>query len=452
MSDTPPQSFSLPRGAGAASSDDAGAAKPEREGHLAGARAGGGAHRIERPLRLRWIERRLDGRPDAAAAMRQALVLDARMHALAVQAGRTDVDAPERTELVVHLTRLRLELDALVAGAGRASLPAAPPLSMTLRVRLAELLGVPPTPEYEALIALKAIEHHEQGCAFDQVAADFGFVSRDRLGEDEKRGALVLTMNGSLLQVSAPGADGRSRSRRFVYQNIYGGRMPAEGTLELTRAVSVGKKLRTKHMETSPVRKLCLAVRPEAVSPEHLRRTFDSVSLAMSVVPQRSRTMWGASPGWHPTVVAQSVARERSELLDVRAAEAMLGAREELREHLLRFADPRTSGGDPVLEADILGLCMYLQRQRAERGEPCFPLEHLAVFVTDRGERCSFEHHRGRVHAVLERPAREPLPIPDAGLIEQAVARGAPVALVDAAGSIAAVLGDVVWIQARQSS
>jgi hypothetical protein len=318
-------------------------------------------------------------------------------------------------------------------------------------VRLAELLGVTPTPEYEALIALKAIEHHEQGCAFDQAASDFGFVSRDRLGEDEKRGALVLTMNGSLLQVSAPGADGRTRARRFVYQNIYGGRMPSEGTLELARAVSVGRKLRTKHMETSPVRKLCLAVRPEPVSWEHLRRTFDSMSLRMSVVA-KPRTMWGASPGWHPTVVAQSVARQRNELSEDRAAQEVVGAREELREHLLRFADPHEAGGDPVLEADILGLCMYLQRHRGERGEPSFSLQHLAVFVTDRGERCSFEHERGRVHAVLERPAREPLHIPDAGLIEQAVARGAPVALVDAAGSIAAVLGDVVWIQARQSS
>ena len=183
-----------------------------------------------------------------------------------------------------------------------------------------------------------------------------------------------------------------------------------------------------------------------------MRRTFDSMSLAMSVVPHRPRTLWGASPGWHPTVVAQSVAREREELSDDRAARAVLGAREELREHLLRFADPHIAGGDPVLEADILGLCMYLQRQRGERGEPCFPLEHLAVFVTDRGERCSFEHQRGRVDAILERPSREPLLIRDAGLIEQAVARGAPVALVDAAGSIAAVLGDVVWIQARQSS
>ncbi len=125
--------------------------------------------------------------------------------------------------------------------------------------------------------------------------------------------------------------------------------------------------------------------------------------------------MWGASPGWHPTVVAQSVARERSELSDGREAQAVLGAREELREHLLRFADPHAAGGDPVLEADILGLCMYLQRQRGERGEPCIPLRHLAVFVTDRGERCSFEHQRGRVDAVLERPAREPCASPTPG-------------------------------------
>lgn len=441
MSDTPPQSFFVPSAARGPSAVEAPAAG-----------APPGAHRIERPLRLRWIERRLAGRPDAADAMRQALVLDARMHSIAAQAGRADLDAPERTELVVSLTRLRLELDTLVAGPGRPTFSEPPPLNMTLRVRLAELLGVPPTAEYEGLIALKAIEHHEQGCAFDLASKDFGFVSSDRLGEEEKRGALVLTMNGSLLQVSAPGADGRMRARRFVYQNIYGGRMPAEGTLELSRAVTVGKKLRTKHMETSPVRKLCLAVRPDAVSPERMRQTFDSVSMALSVVPQRPRTLWGASPAWHPSVVARSIARERDQLLDDAGGDSILGARQELREHLLRFADPHAGAADPVLEADILGLCMYLQRQRGERGEPCFPLQHLAVFVTDRGERCVFEHHRGRVHATLERPAREALHIPDAGLVEQAVARGAPVALVDAAGCIAAVLGDVVWIQPRQSS
>ena len=54
--------------------------------------------------------------------------------------------------------------------------------------------------------------------------------------------------------------------------------------------------------------------------------------------------------------------------------------------------------------------------------------------------------------AILERPAKSSVEIQDAGLVEQTIVRGAPVAIVDGSGTIAAVLGDVVWIQPRQSA
>ena len=305
------------------------------------------------------------------------------------------------------------------------------------------------------LLRMKAAEYIEQGRAFDQIAADFGFAEAHGLAELEPRGGLILTHNGSLLQVSAPGAGGDPRARRFVYQNIYGGKMPAEGTLKLTRPVQLGHKVRTKHMETSPVRKLRLAVRPDHW--ERQRETFRSLSQALAPRPPPagstpSKTLWGAHPDWHPTVVARSVQVRRADHQKKRVEQAASTARAELREHLLRLGDPDSPPDDPVLEADVLGLCMHLQRLRAELGEPGYALHDVIAFVTDRGERCCIHQQRGSVTATLERPAKSSVEIQDAGLVEQIIVRGAPVAIVDGSGTIAAVLGDVVWIQPRQSA
>jgi hypothetical protein len=413
-------------------------------------------YRIEQPLRVKWLARRLAGQPGAEEAVREALALDTRMRDLADRARQTELDAPERAEVVLQLARLRVELDAIVSRVDGQPPPAPSALASLepeLRVRLADLLGVPFSPEYQTLLEMKAVEYIEQGRAFDQVAADFGFADCCSLAEIEPRGGLILTHNGSLLQVSAPGAGGDPRARRFVYQNIYGGKMPSEGTLELMKPVRVGHKVRTKHMETSPVRKLHLAVRPDDWHRQ--RETFRTLSDALVPKPARPlppKTLWGALPNWHPTVVAKSVAVQRGEQQRKRLEQAAASARAELREHLLRLADPTNPPDDALLEADVLGLCMFLQRLRTEHGEPGYALRDVVSFVTDRGERCSFEHRGASSIALLERPARASVTIEDAGLLEQVLVRNAPVAIVDGAGGIAAVLGDVVWIQPRQSS
>lgn len=404
------------------------------------------ARRLERPLRLVWLERRLSGRPGADEALLRARELDQRIQAAADEARRGDLGVSSRGALVRELTRLRLELDELVASVlGEPPIPTTGALvrmSPELRVRLAELLGVSLSPEHYPLLELKACEYMEQGEAFDRVAADFGFVEAESLGVAEPRGALVLTHNGSLLQMSAPIGGSDRTSRRFVYQNIYGGTMPAEGTLELVRPARLEHKVRTKHMETSPVRKLRLA--PRAKAPwERQRETFRSVSLALTASSRRAmggHTVWGASPAAHPSFVARSV-----EL--ARADHHAMPARAELREHLLRLADPQAPPADPAVEADVIGLCMHLQRMRMEAGEAGHALADLEAFVTDRNERCVV----GRRPAALRllRSGHAPVTLQNANIGEQRVVRGAPVALIDGQGALAAVLGDVVTVEAE---
>src|SRR5262249_13141389 len=159
--------------------------------------------------------------------------------------------------------------------------------------------------------------------------------------------------------------------------------------LRLAQPIRLGHRIRTYHMETSPVRKLRLAIRPDDW--DRRRETFRSLNLALTPGARAKRkTLWGADPGWHPAVLSESVQMQRAQRSRAALEEAALTARAELREHVLRFADPASPPGDPVLEADILGLCMYLQRLRAEAGEEALPLANVATLVTDRAERCSF--------------------------------------------------------------
>jgi hypothetical protein len=51
--------------------------------------------------------------------------------------------------------------------------------------------------------------------------------------------------------------------------------------------------------------------------------------------------------------------------------------------------------------------------------------------------------------ATIERASRTPVTLGGVTVGDQIGVRGAPLALIDAGGSIAAVVGDVVWIEPR---
>jgi hypothetical protein len=429
------------------------------------------ARRLEVPLRIEALKQKLAGKPEAQRVLDRATAIEQRVQELTARArgGAHGGSASIATEVAV----LRLELSALLADAlgeeaqaERAQ--ALRSLDPSMRHHLAALLNVPADDRHHALLEVKAAEYLEQARAFDEVAEQFGFNEASSLDIDEPRGALVLTYNGSLLQLSAPGADQQRLARRHVYESIYGNTsIPSRGTLSLAAPIRVGERVRTTVLNTSPVRRLRIATRPEEWDRDRqvvkrITMTFSSrapglgmgapkppVPPVPAAAPQQDppfRTIWGAKGAWFPTVVVPLVEAEREK-------RQTNEERAELAALVRRLADPSRPALDAADEAKIVGLVLFLQQSRVDAGERGFGLQELAAFSTERGERCAVERDADRRDAppclVLERPDASPVRFPGAGVGAQRIVPGAPIVLIHPNGAIAAVLGDVARVEAR---
>lgn len=399
---------------------------------------------LDFPLRLRALARK-----DPTAAAR-ALGLDREMQAVARRAGEAQGER-SRQKLLSEMIELRVQLDALVAttlgkplpnGIQQSALDAIP---MQVREQLAKLLGVPLKPEFHPVLEKKAEEWIEQGRAFDEIASEFGFVPARSLGPIEPRGALVLTYNGSLVQMSLPkDAEG---NRRFIYQSIYVNSIPSEGTLRLKDAVLVDGRMRSSAMDTSTVRKLRVATRT-GVPWERERRTFDRISTVLTPSPSLlqsvpRKTAWGVLSSFLPAMGASQLEAGRASAELSRLDDTRRAARVELAGLLERLAS--ATGRRATLDVEVLGLCMHLQTLEVDRGRRAYELGDVSSCETDRGERLTFEDGGVR----LDRPGRASRVFPLAALGDQQVIIGAPLLLLDDTGSVLTVLGDVVTIVAR---
>ena len=423
------------------------------------------ARRLDVPLRIEALKSRLAGKPEAAHVLERATAIEQRVQELTARA--REAASHGTASIATEVAVLRLELSVLLADAlgeeaqaERAH--ALRTLDPSMRHHLAALLNVPADDRHHALLEVKAAEYLEQGRAFDDVAEQFGFAEATGLDIDEPRGALVLTYNGSLLQLSAPGANNQHLARRHVYESIYGNTsIPSRGTLSLAASIRVGERVRTTVLNTSPVRRLRIATRPEEWDRDRqvvkrITMTFSSRAPGLSQAAPRPRpapepeppfrTIWGAKGAWFPTVVVPLVEAEREK-------RATTEERSELAALVRRLADPSRPAPDAADEAKIVGLVLFLQQSRIEAGEHGYGLPELAAFATERGERCVVERDQDKKDAapalVLERPGASPVRFAGAGLGAQRVVSGAPVVLLHASGAIAAVLGDVAGVDVR---
>lgn len=401
------------------------------------------ARSIDFPLRLRAL-----ARVDPTAAAR-ALTLDRELQLVARRASR----APdrERKRLVNEMMELRVQLDALIATALGQPLPTGAEGSALSRVpehvraQLAKLLGVPLRKEFYAVLDRKAEEWIEQGRAFDEIAAEFGFAPADALYPRDPRGALALTYNGSLVQVSAPKNEGGTR--RFIYQSIYVNSIPSEGTLELNEPLRIDGRMRSTAMDTSTVRKLRVATK-KGVPWERERRTFDRISTILTPPPAALQaiprgTLWGAATGYLPALGESEIDGARRARDQARIDETRRAARVELAALLDKLASPRERSA--TLDVEVLGLCLHLQALEIERGRTGHELEDIASVETDRGERLFVLTDEVR----LARPGRPEKSFALGALGEQQVVVGAPLVLLDAAGAVIAILGDVTSVVSR---
>lgn len=402
-----------------------------------------GPRPLDFPLRLRALARK-----DPAVAAR-ALTLDRELQEIARRAGGIREGA-ERTRLMNEMMELRVQIDALVATTLGQPLPTGAQTSALARVpghvreQLAKLLGVPLRPEFHPVLEKKAEEWIEQGRAFDEIAAEFGFVEATTLAAREPRGALVLTYNGSLVQMSSPKDDGM---RKFIYQSIYTNSIPSEGGLRLTESVRVDGRMRSTAMDTSTVRKLRVATR-RGIPWERERRTFDRISTILTPPPSllaavpRS-TVWGVAAGFLPAMGQSQLDAARRSKDHARIDEAKRAARVELARLLDRLASPDKRRA--TLDVEVVGLCLHLQALEIERGRLGHELEDVTTIETDRGEKLFVGENEVR----LVRPGRRDKPLPLDALGDQQIVVGAPLVLLDSTGAVIAILGDVVLVVTR---
>lgn len=349
------------------------------------------------------------------------------------------------------------------------------------RLALAQILGLPFEPQYRALFEVKAAEYLEQDQLWNEITEQGGFVDARELATDAPQSAVVLTYSGSLLLVSAP-TEKKNFRRRYVYQSIYAGHLPTEGSLGLLEPIYKNRPVAGTRIKTSPVRKMRLSV---AHTPEwerqretflKLHRTLNGAMTpavvelkAPPATPSQPRAIGGntlvdgtppsarsgdrvseASPAVRPSsagiadlgtgnkipsVFVQVLHSERQRD-SVRKAED--AARAELRTLLARLIDG-VAQGDYALEAEIIGQVMHLQRLAIERGEMHILPGELSRLETENND--SLAQAKGGL--AIGKLGQIAQTIEGAHLGVQAVVRNAPIAVLTKDANLYAVLGNV---------
>jgi hypothetical protein len=293
------------------------------------------------------------------------------------------------------------------------------------REHLINILGVPEEPAFYDVLDVKAQEYLAQLQAFEMIAADARFTVRHRLPRGAKNGALVLTMSGSLIQLSPPNARG---GRRYLYQNIYGNTHPPEGTLVLDRDIRVGHRLRSVELTTSAVQMLRVAAR--RMSWKAQSRTFARLSRII-------QTLTG-----DPARMAQRGGRS----FNAQAAGRVL--REEYAEAFERLDILERSYRDGVegpdgerAEAELLAVCHYLQTGARELGFDASPLKELREISTVDGHAYLVDKRR---RTLIRRARRGPEVVyPAVSISRQLVTCGAPLVLIGHDGGVVELVAAV---------
>jgi hypothetical protein len=467
-------------------------------------------------LRVQSLKKRLAGHPNAERLYEYASLLDGWIHEWARYASKPGLREDERMRAVNMLASMRRDFNALLAevdahdhGGGVSPTKhgtALDALGPDERFALAQILGLQYEPRYRELFEVKAAEYLEQDALWNAITEEDGLVETAWMPADSGQSAVILTYSGSLLLVSAP-TEAKQFRRQYVYQSIYAGHVPTEGSLGLLEPVRVNQPVVGTRIKTSPVRKLRISSGPEGweqrrATFQRLHRTLNGVitphtggsfagpppaesspqaappagATKVSATPLPGASLFeglpsratppdgtpmaprvqasparpseptsapAAAPAKEasrkdtgiPSVFVQVLHAERQRE-SVRKLEST--ARAELRTLLARLIDSG-GDGDHVLEAEILGHVLYLQRLAMERGELNAGPSEVLRLDTENNDQCvatadglSVGKRGGAAQNV-----------PGASFRNQVVVRGAPVAVMLGDGSLFAVLGNV---------
>jgi hypothetical protein len=279
-----------------------------------------------------------------------------------------------------------------------------------------------------------AVTFVEQGRAFVRLTSGEGFAVARRLEPTDPRAALVLTYSGSLLLCGAP-TPPKGR-RNFVYQSIDAEGAPREGTFTLLEPILLDHPVVGSRLKTSPARAISVAAL--AGEWELGKKTLSRVTATLGSIgtgPLRPTDIGG--------VRSVFVQDERQRRKNADLAGELAAAEAELGKLLERLVEARVD--DDALEAEIIGMVLFISRLASDRGLPAVPASKVRAFETAYGETCSLE--KGWVE--VRRAGAHPTRVDGGSIAGEHVVTGAPAAIVDARGRLIVVLGRVRRVMPR---
>ena len=413
-----------------------------------------GAWMVRTPLQIERLRRELPQSSEIETQLRQLQRLRENLDAVVYALGSQKLASDRREHLLEILRRRRTSLEACLAGMGMpAPIPNRPPLwyfeqlDPLARRHLASILGIPEEQPFYEVLDIKAEEYLSQHSAFELLGEQLNFQEVRTLERDANRPSLVLSLSGSLIQLSAPMSS--RRERRYLYQNIYGNTHPPEGVLVLDRDIREGHRLRSVELTTSPVR--MLRVLDRSISWKSQSQNFERVAHTLSSLVSRSSSQLAES----------GLIRKQTSLLrqvNIEAAERVM--QEEYGDSIARFDDLRQrfvdgEDEDPEgdegrkVEAELLTLCHYLQTVARELGFDAKRLSDIREFVTEGDLRYQMDQeHKARITMVS--PGQGPdVVFSGISVGRQLVTRKAPLALIGSDGGLVEVTRRVVQFIAR---
>ena len=409
---------------------------------------------VRTPLQIERLRRELPESDEIEAQLRDLQRFRENLDAVVYALGNQKLASDRREHLLEILRRRRVDLDGCLADMGLpAPISDQPPLwyfeqlDPLARRHLASILGIPEEEPFYEVLDIKAEEYLSQHSAFELLGEQLSFQEVKSLERDATRPALVLSLSGSLIQLSAPLSS--RRERRYLYQNIYGNTHPPEGVLVLDRDIREGHRLRSVELTTSPVR--MLRVLDRSISWKSQTQNFERVARTLTSLVSRSSSHMAESG-----LIRKATGLMRQ--VNVEAAERVMA--EEYGESIARFDELRQrfvdgEDDDPdgeqgrKVEAELLTLCHYLQTVARELGFDAKRLTEIREFVTEGDLRYQVDQDHDARITLLSRGQGPEVVFSGVSVGRQLVTRRAPLALIGSDGGLVEVTRQVVQFIAR---
>jgi hypothetical protein len=406
---------------------------------------------LRRPLQIESLRHELPDSEDSERLLRKLQHRRENLDAVVYALSSTNLATDRRAHLLTILRRHQRSLEECfselgmpIQGQGQAPLWYYNQLEPATRAHLSAILGVPESPEYYEVLDIKAEEYLTQHSAFETIAKHHGFKEKQNLPRGAKRSALVLTLSGSLIQISEPIS--LRGARRYLYQNIYGNAHPPEGVLVLDRDIQVGHRMRSVELTTSPVRLLRVVGR--RISWRAQSQTFERISRTLTSLVSQSNSQLAAA-GFD---ISAHTGLHR--LANLEAAERVFEqeygeAAETYRDLRARFREDSDDDDPRQVEAELLTVCHYLQTGARELGFDARALPDLREFTTEGDHVFRLDPDQPGLITHIPRGRGPEVVYPDVAVGRQIVTSHAPLALIGGDGALVEVTAPVTRLRLK---